>query len=218
MQSQQAAEAVPDCASRLGYYYYLDTSFLVMSDQHTLIGVSSVDCKTIFKENVLDKSAPITLYSAGTVYVNTLAIDEPNNVLFAGSSNFGGGQVVQYDLESGRVLRNYGDVKIGRVMSSCTIKNLWVFGSYRAFKLIVIDSINRKVVHEPVATAVYNIFSMTVRNVNSGESSPKVLLFVAGTDSTYSGNCTDVLDITGLFDHCRKPLRNAHRVSPTALV
>ena len=171
----------------------------MLSDQATIVGISSTDRKTIIKKSIIDRSVPVVTYAYNFDYVYTLAVDEPSNVLFAGSYNQGSSQVVQYDLSTGQVLKNYGQVGICRVLSSARVGNLWLFGGFTS-KITVIDSAKRRVVHEPVTTAISRIFSMTVCSLQNGKRNSKTLLFVVGRYPDYSDAKTDVLDISGLVN------------------
>ena len=193
-------QLVPDCATQMKYNAISDSSFCVLSDQVTVIGVSAKDSETIIKENIVDHSMPKVTFTANFDEVNTLAVDEVNNTLFAGSDNYGDGQVVQYDLSTGQALKNYGCVGVKVVLSSSRVGNLWMFGGFLSCKFTVIDSITRQVVNEPVKTTIKSIHSMTVFKTKEKNKFPKVLLLTFGTSPNYSKNNTDVFDITALLD------------------
>ena len=200
MRNQNLTQLVPGCVSLLEYFSFSDPSFCVLSDQATLVGVNEADWNTVTKQSIIDRSAPIVVYTANIGHVYTVAVDEPNNILFAGSSNLGGGQVIQYDLSTGQAVKNYAHVGIGRILSSASAKagSLWLFGSRGSSRFTVIDPISRRIVHSPVITAIRNIYSMTIGTVYNSDSEDTVLLFIAGDDSEYANDRSDVFDITEL--------------------
>ena len=197
--SPGAAPVTPESTTRFEYVCKSVTNFCVLSDQATLIGINhGGDQKTILKENVADKLAPIVTYEANKGSITTLSVDEAKNALFAGDFSNQIGHVVQYDLESGQAVKSYGSIGIGDIMSSTKLGNLWIFGGMTSKKLTVICGVTRRVVHRPVTTAIRYITSLiTCRVVDSAEGS-KTLLFVFGIESDYSNYTTDIFDITQL--------------------
>ena len=193
------AEPVPDRTMQLNLYCVSDSNNCILWDQATVVGVISTDCNTIAKQNITDHSVPVVTYTANIGQVYTLAVDEASNLLFAGNYNHGRGQVVQYDLSTGQAIKNYGQVGIGSVLSSARVDNLWLFGGF-TFKITAIDSVSRRVVHTPVATAIGDILSMTVCNAQNDRQDSKVLLYIFGEFLNYSDGRTDVFDISGLVD------------------
>ena len=200
------AEPVPDRTSQLEYFCDINSNFCVLADQATIIGVRDTNQNTIVKENLTDQSALVVTYTANIGFVYTLAVDEPKNMLFAGSSNDFNGQVVQYDLSTGRALKNYCQVAIGAILSITRLDKLCLLGGCGTSKFAVIDATTRQIAHEPVTTAIREIFSMTVCNLQRAQKNSKVLLLVAGESQNYSNGRTDVIDITGLV--------NEHSISP----
>ena len=174
----------------------------MLSDQVTIIGVSNSNRTKIVKENICDQSAPVVTYSANIGSVYTLAVGEPNDVLFAGSCNCGKGQIMQYSLSNGQVLKNYSQVGIDSILSSTRIANMYVFGGYGSSKFVVIDSAKRQIVHKPVTTRIKIIGSMTVCKTKQNKPDSKTLLLISGNFSDNSNDRTDVFDMTGLVDKC----------------
>ena len=200
------SELVPDRTTELEYFCLFVSSYCVLSDQATIVGVSFNERTTIIKENITDHSVPVVAYTANIGEVFTLAVDEASNVLLAGSKNSGHGQVVQYDLSTGQAIKNYGQVGIGNVLSSTRVENLWLFGGCE-FKITAIDSVRRRVVHTPVATAFRYIYSMTVYNLKNAKQKSQVLLLVDGNRPNYSKSRFFVFDISRLV--------NKYAVSPS---
>ena len=191
-------EPVFDCATLLKYSCFCDSSFCVLSDQATIIGISYSDRNKIIRQNISDHSVPKVLYTANIGRVNTLAVDEPNNLLFAGSDDYTKGQVVQYDLSTGRAMKNYGSLSIDKVVSSIRLGNLWFFGGFGFSKFTVIDSVTKRIVHGPVKTVIWTIYSMSACSIHSKERDPKTILFTIGIHSNNLDQRTDIFNITGL--------------------
>lgn len=197
MKAFDKAILIPEFRTKLSYYCRTDLNFCVLANQETIIGVSSIDKTKIIKECITDSSAPITTYSSNKATVNTIIADEQNSILLAGCFDTYEGQIIQYDLYSGQVTKNYGLDNIRSAISNVNLGNLIFFGGYGTEKFIVIDSATRQVVHEPVKTAKSPIYSMTIYKTRKKQAN-KVLLFIHGMYSSYSKEKTDIFDITKL--------------------
>ena len=192
-------QLIPECATQMEYFVFTDSNFCVLSDQSTIIGVSKTNQNLIIKQSITGKSELAVTYTANMKYVYTLAANETQNVLFAGGYGFDSdGQVVQFDLCTGQVVKAFGLVGIGIVLSSLNANNLWIFGSYNTTEFAMIDSVSRQVLGEPVESAISRIYSMTIFKIQEIDNCSKVLLFTIGMFPNYSENRTDVFDITAL--------------------
>lgn len=167
MQARHTDELVPESSVRLKYFCESLASLCVLSDEATVVGINSADVLTVLKQSISDHSAPIVAYDTRIASVFTLAADEPKNALFVGGFNYSSGRIVQCNLSSGRVIRDYGDVGIGDIMSSASFGRLRFFGGGESFRFGVIDAQARRVAHEPLATAVEFIHSVAVCEVGS---------------------------------------------------
>ena len=194
----------------------------VLSDQAIIVGVNQDYSTTIIRENINDRSAPAVVYSANIDTIDTLVVDEPNNMLLAGSQNDYKGQVVQYDLSTGRMVKNYGPIGIGSVQSSARLGNLCMFGGRDSSKFVVIDSATRQAVETPLTTKEWNIVSMTVCSVQKSCSEPKVFLIISGRNPRMFKINLDIVDITGLVakSSCvsAAQIRNANVVDTPSLL
>ena len=200
VEAAHMTQLVPECGTQIEYYVLTDSSFCVLSDQTTVIGVSNADKNTIVKQSVTDSSKPMVTYNANKGLVNTLGANESRNVLPAGGYDFDfDGQVVQYDLSTGQVVKAFGQVGTGIVLSSFNVNDLWCFGGDGESKVAVIDSVSRQALAKPVSSAIWTIYSMTVCKIQEENNRSKVLLFIVGKNPEYSENQTDVFDITALL-------------------
>ena len=140
------AQLVPDCATQMKYFVLIDSSFCVLSNQSTVIGVSNADRKMIIKHSITDFSEPTVTYTADMDEVFTLGVNELQNVLFAGGSGCdSGGQLLQFDLSTGRAIKTFGQVGIDIIFSRIRVDNLWLFGDLNSSKFAVVDSVSRQV-------------------------------------------------------------------------
>ena len=195
------AQLAPDCSTRIDYYVFTNSSFCVLSDQSTVVGVSNADQKTIIKHSITDLSEPKVTYTANMEKVLTLGLYERQNVLLAGGYRFDSdGQVVQFDLSTGQVLKAFGQIDVGIVWSSISVGNLWIFGTHELSKFAVIDSVSREALGKPIKSAIWKILSMAVCKIQEENNRSQVLLFIIGFIPDYSENKTDVFDITALMD------------------
>ena len=194
-------QLVPECVTQMEYYLSGDSSFCVLSNQRTILGVSKTDKKTIIRHSISDFSGMTVTYTANTAGVFTLSINEPQNMLLAGgiSCNLVG-EVVLYGLSTGQVIKTFGKVNYAPVQSSFKVDNLWFIGFFGSFKFAVIDSVSRQVLGKSVKFGILNIFSMAVCKKLEKHNDSQVLLFTVGDYFRFSENDTDVFDITALVN------------------
>lgn len=198
MHTQHMSEPVTECASQSAYESENDSDFFVLSDEATIIGICKSNCSIVLKQNITDPGQPTITYAAKKSNVTIIAVHEANNALFAGSTKYFEGQLVQFDLTSGQITKQYGDIGISSLKSCTVFNNLCFFGGYNSYKFTVVDLATRQIVHRPVTSATEMINSMTVCKFFNQEAEQKVLLFISGEDSDYSSNRSDVFDITDL--------------------
>ena len=88
MSAKHMAEVSPEGSTQLKYHCHSNGNFCVLSDQSTVLGVNFIDKTTIFKETISDKSKPIIPFINNNFEVNTIQVDEENNMLFSGEDNY----------------------------------------------------------------------------------------------------------------------------------
>ena len=198
LNAQHEGIVAPDAISRLEYFCNRDSSFHVLSDEATVVGVQLTDKKVVSKEHTVDKSCAVVTFSAGKSTFCTLAVHQQVNVLLAGGSENSSGCVNQYRLDTGDMIHNYGNLGIGAVVSSARLGNLCFFGGYKSSSFVVIDALTQQVVQRPVATAVGSISSLAVCTAYTNTPNAKAVLAVAGTGTNYSANRNDLFDVTQL--------------------
>ena len=206
----QLAIVKPDAVSELNYKCENDSGFHVLFDEASIIGVQKSDSKVIVRENLRKKSQSLITYNAAISEVNTLVVDEHSNALLAGENNHDQGRVVQYRLDTGSVVKDYGALGIGQVYSSARLGNLCAFGGWDKSSFTIIDALTQRVVQKPVTAAVKSITSLAFCTKDRESSSPDSVLVVAGYEPDYSQNRRDMFDVTGLVTQYVKPNQKAN--------
>ena len=201
MQTPDSGIAKPESVSDLNYFSSKSCStFYVFADEKTILGVNRIQKNILFKENIVDKSIPIVTYNQNTSQVWTIAVDEINNFLFSGEFNNYNGKVLQFDLETGRVLREYASLGIGSACSTLIYQNLCFVGGFNSNKLAVLDSISRQVAHQTIEIAIGKPSSLTICEIFPDSKDYKILLVATGNGSYYMDERTDVFDVTDLIN------------------
>ena len=140
----------------------------------------------------------------GRIY--TILINEENLSLLVGGSD---GRLLQksfnFQGNLGKILKDYGDLGIGRIYSSCLLGNIAVFGGYN-YKLAFINTQKREFMGYSFDLAPEYIYSIELCWVQN-KPQPKALLTVSGENYDYNGK-TDVLDVTHLFPKHMKKNQN----------
>ena len=181
------------------YFVFTDSSFSVLLDQNTVIGVCKAHQNTIIKQSIADFLDEAVTYTTKMRQIFTVAVGEHQNVLFVAGSG-SSGQLVQFELSTGRAIKIFGLVGKGTLKSSINANNLWFFGGHGLSEFAVIDLVSRQVLGNPVRSAVTSIFSMTVCKKLGRNDLSQVLLLTVGAFANYSENQTDMFDITALVN------------------
>ena len=130
-------------------------------------------------------------------------LDEENSTLLIGNKR-GGLLQLSFDFQGnfGKILKDYGDLGIGGILSSYLLGNIAVFGG-RNRKLAFINTQKREFLGYSFDLAPQYIESIELCWIHK-QTLPKALLTVSGEDYNYNEK-TDVLDVTLLFP---KHMRN----------
>ena len=192
---------IPDSTSRLDYLCYRDCHFCVLADESAVLGVCSCTEKVIYKEPAFgDSAAKAQAFDTQFNKIFTLVLDEPKNALFAGGIQAGRGMVAQIDLERGRLVRKYAGVESEILNASARLGRLLFFGGWNSFKVLVIDSVARRVAQPRLDTAIKNVISVAVCAARRESAGLRFLLTVSGVLPNYTEQASDVFDITDLID------------------
>lgn len=162
LRTENLARVLPDCASKFKYICFGLSNFCILSDETTTVGVSKADGKTVLSEDISRERAPVRAYTADTGLVHAVAVDETSCRLFLSSYRNNKGQIVQFDLVTGQVLRNFDSITIGGIISIAQVGNLWLFGGNCSSKYTIINASSRKIVLNSVPTAIQCINLFTI--------------------------------------------------------
>ena len=195
--SEHLQKLSPEKSSQCEYYYYKNANFSVFEDQSTTFGVTLHDTSVVFKENLDDASIPIAPYNLGLSFIYVLTLNEPDNTFLAGGKGPSLGKIVQHDLSTGRLLREFKVIGCECFYSMTKFANLCLLGK-RVNEFVVVDSAERTIVHKSARVAVENIDDLTLGLADVRGTGGRVLLFPAGRKRDYNQNRSDVFDVTTL--------------------
>ena len=168
-----------------------ENNFLVLPDGKTIVGRDASDLKRLMIEDIQTNQISSIEMHGGSIH--TLLYNKKTTSLLVGDYT---GHVIQYqkskETNTFTKVKDYGDLGIGYVQSSCLFGNLGIFGGYDKSLIAVIHIPEQKLVERKIITAFKNVDSLQVCEV----SESKVLLSVGGRDPLYSGNKTDIFEIT----------------------
>ena len=168
----------------------LENNFLVLPDGKTIVGRDASDSKRLMIEDI--QTNQVSCVGMHQNEIRTLLYNEKTRSLLVGDST---GHVIQYqkkkDFNTFTKVKDYGDLGIGSVHSSCLFGELGILGGYDKSSIAVIRIPEQELVAGKIITAFKNVDSLQVCEV----SESKVLLSVGGRDPLYSGNTTDVFEI-----------------------
>ena len=134
-----------------------------------------------------------------------MSVDELNNRFFAGDYL---GNIVMYNLTTGAVLKMYGKLEIGPLISSTRLNNLHFFvGNNSSF--LVINDDNDQIIIKQYNTPIFKIKSIESFEVNdtTNTNTSNFFLIVSGSFFSPSYDKSDVLNITSLVNkYCNLPI------------
>ena len=148
------------------------------------------------QEHLADCKSHVLEFGELRFEINSILLIESLDCLLVGDRN---GTLVQYRLDSARsrpeIRAKYLRLGIGLISSSISLGNLAVFGG-SCNKLAVLDLITQKKICDNVCVAVEWVQSLSVCRVSEPGQPARVLLAVSGQNSDYSGDKSDLLDVT----------------------
>jgi WD40 repeat protein len=178
------------------YFVYYENHFLVLPDGKTIIGVENKDSKKLFMEDITrnDTSAYRQIATHGNTIYSVL-YNPVSKTLFVGDGN---GRVVQYqkgaNQETWTMVKDYGDLGIGSILSVDQIGDVVVFGGPNTYSIRAINSVTMTLLPGTLKTAIRNVYSLRFCELPEN----KVYLSVCGQSPSYSNTQTDIYDATEL--------------------
>ena len=182
----------PQHCSKEQYQAIFETSFTVLPDCKTIIGMDAETSKSLIMEDITNQDQSPTKFGERSDPINTILYLEASDVLMVAGDDW---NVIQYKRDSKGawvVDWDYGDIGIFQVTAGDKIGSLAIFGG--EFSLTAIDTVSKKVIKSKYNTAINRIFSLQFCPV----SQSKVTLFVGGKYPEYSEVTSDLLNVSEL--------------------
>jgi hypothetical protein len=178
------------------YYVGCGNQFLVFPDGKTIIGVEDQDSYKLFMEDITRNDN--TAYRQIAEHENTIftvLYNPVSKTLIGGDKD---GRVVQYEeganKETWTMVKDYGDLGIGWIISMDQIGDILIFGGYESYSIKALDIGNKKLLPGTLKTATRNVFCLRFCELPE----KKVFLSVCGEYPNYSNEKTDIYDATEL--------------------
>ena len=167
----------------------------MLPDGKTVIGPDGSDYKKLMMENIILKNQSQIGTHGG--FISTVLYDSLTQSLLVGDDS---GHVKQYRKvnESFTMIRDYGDVDLGDVVSSTKVGRFGIFGGQN-YSLVAIDISGQRVYAGLPKSPFKYTYSL---QVCKGEGSR--VLSLGGNDPQYSSDESDCLDVTLLYNSHNK--------------
>ena len=193
---QKSIHPINTSLSKFGVEY--ENQFVVLDDAKHVIGVDPSDGSKLIMENLENGKAVKFGWNKSRInYITTLVYYEDTGSLYTGDRD---GQVHQYKLnktnKSCKKVRDYGNLKIDRIYSSHRFLHFVFFGGDRS-NIRVLDLSTNEVLQGCLETSIGWIRSLQV----CLKSNKDVYLAVSGSKTDYSGNKTDLFEVSGLLSN-----------------
>ena len=174
------------------YWVQFDNHFLVLPDAKTLVGADATDKSKLMIDDITQGN-PKQIGKHGS-WISTVLFDSLTQSLLVGDID---GHVKQYKKvnQSFRMVKDYGDLGVGWVISSSQKGHIAIFGGDQ-YSLIAIDIFKKQVFDGLLKSPFKFTLSLQVyKGVNSN-----VYLSLGGDCPKYSSDASDFLDVTLLFN------------------
>lgn len=206
LEAEHSSTVSAQQASSTRFFCFHENSFQVLRDENTVIGIEYNDLKELIILEQLDQDDPEyrpIIFRGSKNKVNTLLVCEELNLLLAGDDD---GTVVQFNLSTGAVTRDYGYLGVGGVLACARMGRVAVFGGFDDLAVLLLDE--QRVFDVPIETALSSIYSLRCCVVDGSKSqdSPRVMITIDGKDPDYSSPKTDVFDATALISHFKEEI------------
>ena len=198
--SQNAAVKIDPCFKSKNTFccYYGDTTFTVMKNQKSVLGIQKKTKRIVIKEDITSSSSQNSLiFFKHKNIINSVLINEEMNILLAGDDN---GVIVQYDLTTGKTLKNYENIGINDIVASHCLGPVAVIGGWRSYKIRFVF-LDKRIVHgEPFRTGIHYISSSQFCVLGAASTESKqVLLGLSGYNPDFREFHFDLYNVTQLF-------------------
>ena len=173
-----------------------ENNFLVLPDAKTVVGVNASDRKKLMIEDITLRN-PRQIGTHG-VLTQTVLFDSLTQSLLVGDFD---GDVKQYKKvnQSFTMVKDYGNVCVGRILSSTQVGRFVIFGG-NSNSLVAIDILDQKVCAELLVSPFGLTYSLQVcEGVGSN-----VYLSLGCSCPKYSSDASDFLDVTLFYNRHKK--------------
>ena len=178
-----------------------ENHFLVLPDGKTIVGADGSDSEKLIVEDITEGN-PKQIGTHGD-FIQTVLFDSVTQSLLVGDFD---GHVKQYKKvdQSFTMVKDYGNVGVGDVVSSTQVGQFAIFGGYKRF-LVAIDISEQRVFPGHLKSPFKYTYSLQVCE-SEGSS---VYLSMGGSSPEYSSDTSDCLDMTLLCNAHKKDTAKA---------
>ena len=188
---------VPQNISFEKYHCFYENSFQVLSNEQTLVSVKDSNKSTILLEDIESDDPdymPVSLTSNSSV-VNVIIKSEELKAIWAGDSQ---GHLVQYDLTSGELVKDFGNLQIGKILSGTILGSIAVFGGCHFLR--VVSAKKREVLGVPLKSTIAEICSLHFCLVNDDSlENDLILLSISGFINSANTKISEIINLTQLM-------------------
>ena len=187
-------EPIYTSTSKFGVNF--ENQFIALDDGKHVIGVDPSDASKLIIENIeTGKADKFGWRNSSDYIITTLVYDEDTGSFYSGDTN---GRLFKCKLDKTSKtferVKDFGDLGIGYIISSYRFKHFVFFGGILN-RIIVLDLSTGELLPRHLETAIGCICSLQVCVMNHN----KIYLAVSGTSYNYSGDKTDLFDVTDLL-------------------
>ena len=172
------------------FFSRYESAFAILSDCRTVVGIEP-NGLFLIKENIISKKTKIFANFHSTE-ICTVCVNEKLDIVLSTANDH---RVVQYNLESGQLIYNYGIVNLGYVSACRIFGSIAVLGGWN-HKFGLIDLKTRIVYSTGMKTSAYSVFSIQVLAV---ENQSKKIIILCGGFSDYNSGESDIFEFVS-FD------------------
>ena len=196
MNHNQSTPIEPINASSSKFAVMFENHFVVLDDGKHVIGGDGSDLRNLIIENIETGKADKFGWSKSSInLITTLVYDEDTGFLYTGDFH-GGFYKYHVDItnKSCEKVKDYGKLGIGEIISSHRFRDFIFFGGINS-KIKVLNLSTGKLLLGHLQTSIKCIHSLQV----CVKSQDDIYLAVSGTNTNYSGDKTDLFDLTDLL-------------------
>ena len=187
-------EPIYTSSSKFGVEF--ENQFVVLDDAKHIIGIDASDPKNLILEDVEnEKGDKFGWRDSSCYFITNLIYDEDTGSLYTGDDD---GHLLQFKVHTANKtcerVKDFGDIGIDRIFSSHRFMHFVFFGGSNS-KIKILDLSRGELLLGHVETSIKYICSLQV----CMKSNKQIYLTVSGASFNYSGDKTDLFDLTDLL-------------------